>query len=104
MKVADTSCDGLFAAPCVTVIDWVLKRFFLQNCRISRARDGEAYPELLERQAYVEKTLNEEEQQFARTLENGMTILEKAIGELSGSVIAGETVFKLYDTYGFPLI
>ena len=64
---------------------------------------GEAYPELLERQAYVEKTLNEEEQQFARTLENGMTILEKAIGELSGYVIAGETVFKLYDTYGFPV-
>ena len=64
---------------------------------------GEAYPELLERQAYVEKTLNEEEQQFARTLENGMTILEKAIGELSGSVLAGETVFKLYDTYGFPV-
>ena len=64
---------------------------------------GDAYPELLERQAYVEKTLNEEEQQFARTLENGMTILEKAIGELSGFVIAGETVFKLYDTYGFPV-
>ena len=64
---------------------------------------GEAYPELLERQTYVEKMLNEEEQQFVRTLENGMTILEKAIKELSGTVIAGETVFKLYDTYGFPV-
>ena len=81
-----------------------VKEVFFYKIAASLARVmGEAYPELLERQAYVEKTLNEEEQQFARTLENGMTILEKAIGELSGSVIAGETVFKLYDTYGFPV-
>ena len=81
-----------------------VKEVFFYKIVASLARVmGEAYPELLERQAYVEKTLNEEEQQFARTLENGMTILEKAIGELSGSVIAGETVFKLYDTYGFPV-
>ena len=81
-----------------------VKEVFFYKIVASLARVmGEAYPELLERQAYVEKTLNEEEQQFARTLENGMTILEKAIGELLGSVIAGETVFKLYDTYGFPV-
>jgi alanyl-tRNA synthetase len=81
-----------------------VKEVFFYKIVASLARVmGEAYPELLERQAYIEKTLNEEEQQFARTLENGMTILEKAIGELSGSVIAGETVFKLYDTYGFPV-
>ena len=81
-----------------------VKEVFFYKIVASLARVmGEAYPELLERQAYVEKTLNEEEQQFARTLENGMAILEKAIGELSGSVIAGETVFKLYDTYGFPV-
>ena len=81
-----------------------VKEVFFYKIVASLARVmGEAYPELLERQAYVEKTLNEEEQQFARTLENGMTILEKAIGELSDSVIAGETVFKLYDTYGFPV-
>ena len=81
-----------------------VKEIFFYKIVASLARVmGEAYPELLERQACVEKTLNEEEQQFARTLENGMTILEKAIGELSGSVIAGETVFKLYDTYGFPV-
>ena len=81
-----------------------VKEVFFYKIVASLARVmGEAYPELLERQAYVEKTLNEEEQQFARTLDNGMTILEKAIGELSGSVIAGETVFKLYDTYGFPV-
>ncbi|MGB1667293.1 MAG: alanine--tRNA ligase, partial [Pseudohongiellaceae bacterium] len=81
-----------------------VKEVFFYKIVASLARVmGEAYPELLERQTYVEKTLNEEEQQFARTLENGMTILEKAIGELSGYVIAGETVFKLYDTYGFPV-
>ncbi|NQV71397.1 MAG: alanine--tRNA ligase [Pseudohongiella sp.] len=64
---------------------------------------GEAYPELVAKQHMVEKVLKEEEQQFARTLENGMAILEKAIAELDSKVIAGETVFKLYDTYGFPV-
>ncbi len=81
-----------------------VKEVFFYKVVASLARVmGEAYHELLECQAYVEKMLNEEEQQFARTLENGMTILEKAIKELSGTVIAGETVFKLYDTYGFPV-
>ena len=81
-----------------------VKEVFFYKVVASLARVmGEAYPELLERQTYVEKMLSEEEQQFARTLENGMTILEKAIKELSGTVIAGETVFKLYDTYGFPV-
>jgi alanyl-tRNA synthetase len=64
---------------------------------------GEAYPELVAKQHMVEKVLKDEEQQFARTLENGMAILEKAIAELDSKVIAGETVFKLYDTYGFPV-
>ena len=64
---------------------------------------GEAYPELVEHQRLVEKALKEEEQQFARTLENGMAILEKAIKDLDGKIIPGETVFKLYDTYGFPV-
>lgn len=64
---------------------------------------GDAYPELAEKQAFVEKILKEEEEQFARTLENGMVILEKAIAELDGKTIPGQTVFKLYDTYGFPV-
>ena len=64
---------------------------------------GEAYPELVEKQPYVEKVLQEEEKQFARTLDNGMAILEKAIKDLEGDTIPGETVFKLYDTYGFPV-
>jgi alanyl-tRNA synthetase len=64
---------------------------------------GEAYPELVEKQALIEKALNEEEQQFARTLENGMVILEKAIADLKGDTLAGDTVFRLYDTFGFPV-
>ncbi len=63
---------------------------------------GEAYPELVEQQSRIEAALLEEERQFARTLENGMTILEKAIAELDGTVVSGATVFRLYDTYGFP--
>ncbi|TFH73462.1 alanine--tRNA ligase [Gammaproteobacteria bacterium LSUCC0112] len=64
---------------------------------------GAAYPALAKEQTRVEKVLREEEQQFARTLENGMQILELAIANLAGDVIPGETVFKLYDTYGFPV-
>lgn len=64
---------------------------------------GDAYPELRKQQARVEKALKEEEQQFARTLENGMQILNQAISQLDGKVLPGETVFRLYDTYGFPV-
>lgn len=64
---------------------------------------GEAYPELVQKQKLVEKALKDEEEQFARTLDNGMSILEKAIAELDGKTIPGETVFRLYDTYGFPV-
>lgn len=64
---------------------------------------GEAYPELKARQSTVEKVLQEEEQQFARTLENGMAILKGAIADLKGKVLSGDTVFKLYDTFGFPV-
>ncbi len=64
---------------------------------------GDAYPELRELQGQIEKVLLKEEQQFARTLENGMGILQQAIDSLSGKVLPGETVFKLYDTYGFPV-
>ena len=64
---------------------------------------GDAYPALAKEQARIEKSLRDEEQQFARTLENGMLILDHAITGLSGKVIPGDTVFKLYDTFGFPV-
>ena len=63
---------------------------------------GQAYPELVAQKAHVQKVLKIEEEQFARTLAHGMSILEAGITELANSVIPGELVFKLYDTYGFP--
>ncbi len=64
---------------------------------------GDAYPELKDLQAQVEKVILKEEEQFARTLDNGMSLLEQAIENLDGKVLPGETVFRLYDTYGFPV-
>jgi alanyl-tRNA synthetase len=63
---------------------------------------GEAYPELVKVQPQVEKALLTEEEQFAKTLDHGMQILEEALEGLQGTEIPGEVVFKLYDTYGFP--
>ncbi|MEH6517288.1 MAG: alanine--tRNA ligase [Halioglobus sp.] len=63
---------------------------------------GDAYPDLAVKQAQVEKALLAEEEQFSKTLDNGMVILEDALASLSGDVIPGDVVFKLYDTYGFP--
>jgi alanyl-tRNA synthetase len=64
---------------------------------------GEAYPELVKLQAQVEKVLLAEEEQFAKTLDQGMRILEQDLSSLKGEQIPGETIFKLYDTYGFPV-
>ena len=67
------------------------------------AEMGDAYPELVKQQVQVEQVLEQEELRFAETLDNGMKILEEAIGALPGDEIPGDTVFKLYDTYGFPV-
>ncbi|WFE68166.1 alanine--tRNA ligase [Thiomicrospira sp. R3] len=67
------------------------------------AEMGEAYPELKAKQADVERALLLEETRFAETLENGMGLLEEVIAGLTSQEIPGEAVFKLYDTYGFPL-
>jgi alanyl-tRNA synthetase len=64
---------------------------------------GEAYPELSKARERVEQILLNEERRFAETLDQGMGMLEEAIDGLEGKVIPGETAFKLYDTYGFPL-
>ncbi|AFL72796.1 alanine--tRNA ligase [Thiocystis violascens] len=63
---------------------------------------GAAYPELLTSQAQVERIVLLEEERFAETLEHGMRILDEAIAGLADDRIPGETVFKLYDTFGFP--
>ena len=64
---------------------------------------GEAYPELVAQEAAIIKALASEEEQFARTLDKGMDILEEALASLQGSQIPGDVVFRLYDTYGFPV-
>ncbi|CAA0078286.1 Alanine--tRNA ligase [Zhongshania aliphaticivorans] len=64
---------------------------------------GETYPELVTRQAQIEKVLLQEEEQFAKTLEQGMKILEQSLEGLNTQQIPGEIVFRLYDTYGFPV-
>ena len=64
---------------------------------------GEAYPELAAQRAHIERVLEQEEERFAETLAQGMALLDGAIGKLEGQQIPGEVVFRLYDTYGFPL-
>jgi alanyl-tRNA synthetase len=64
---------------------------------------GDAYPELIKGRQHVERVLEQEEIRFAETLARGMVLLEDAIKTLTGKTIPGETVFKLYDTYGFPV-
>lgn len=63
---------------------------------------GDAYPELVQQQAIIEKLLRIEEEQFGRTLDRGMVLLEEMLDNLDGDTISGDDVFKLYDTYGFP--
>lgn len=64
---------------------------------------GEAYPELAAAENDVTTVILKEEEQFAKTLDQGMQILESAISDVTDAIIAGEVAFKLYDTYGFPV-
>ena len=67
------------------------------------AEMGEAYPELPKARDQVEHVLKQEEERFRETLEQGLKLLEEDLARLKGDVIPGDTVFKLYDTYGFPV-
>ncbi|HEX7764638.1 MAG TPA: alanine--tRNA ligase, partial [Cellvibrio sp.] len=64
---------------------------------------GDAYPELHKNQAQIERVLLQEEEQFEKTLDKGIAVLEEALAKLSGKEIPGKVVFTLYDTYGFPV-
>ncbi len=77
--------------------------FFYQIVAALVAEMGEAFPELKTQQAHIERVLKTEEEQFAKTLEQGLKILEQDLAELKGTVIPGEVIFKLYDTFGFPM-
>ncbi|WP_417663190.1 alanine--tRNA ligase [Pseudomonas sp.] len=77
--------------------------FFYKIVAALVAEMGEAFPELKQQQAHIERVLKTEEEQFAKTLEQGLKILEQDLLELKGNVIPGDVVFKLYDTFGFPV-
>ncbi len=64
---------------------------------------GQDFPELKEYKSKIEKVFLTEEQQFSKTLEHGMSLLQQEITVAANSIISGEVVFKLYDTYGFPV-
>ena len=76
--------------------------FFYRLVAALETQMADAYPELTANRALIEKVLKTEEEQFSRTLERGMKILNDALNELTSDVVPGELVFKLYDTYGFP--
>ena len=64
---------------------------------------GNAYPDLKTLQAKIEKVFLQEEVQFGKTIAQGLKLLQEALDALTGKELAGETIFKLYDTYGFPV-
>lgn len=76
--------------------------FFYRLVEALETQMGDAYPELAANRELIEKVLRTEEEQFSRTLERGMSILNDALNQLTSNVVPGELVFKLYDTYGFP--
>ncbi|KTC36822.1 alanine--tRNA ligase [Pseudomonas sp. L5B5] len=77
--------------------------FFYKIVAALVAEMGEAFPELKKQQSNIERVLKAEEEQFSKTLEHGLKILEQDLSELKGTVVPGDVVFKLYDTYGFPM-
>jgi len=77
--------------------------FFYKIVAALVAEMGEAFPELQKQQSNIERVLKAEEEQFSKTLEHGLKILEQDLAELKGTVVPGDVVFKLYDTYGFPM-
>ena len=76
--------------------------FFHRLVADLEAEMGQAYPELAERRAVVERILRQEEDRFAVTLDQGMGMFEGELALLRGSIVPGEVVFRLYDTFGFP--
>lgn len=84
----------------------VSKPFLYQICETVIQESGHAYPELLEKQAYIQKVIANEEENFNKTIDAGMLILENMLEKLEAKaevMLSGEDSFKLYDTYGFPV-
>ena len=79
------------------------KPFFHSLVATLEQEMGAAYPELHAQRTHIERVIRQEEERFAETLTQGMALLDDAIGKMRGKEIPGETVFRLYDTYGFPV-
>ncbi len=77
--------------------------FFFKLVQPLCAVMGDAYPQLADSRQRIEAALKQEEQRFAETLEQGMKILDDSVSALAEKIIPGDVVFKLYDTYGFPV-
>ena len=77
--------------------------FFYRLAPILSLEMGQTYPELKQYLAHIEATLKKEEKRFLQTLDQGMVILDQAIIGLKNNILSGELIFKLYDTYGFPI-
>jgi len=77
--------------------------FFYKLVKVLAKQNKKVYPDLYSNVSQIEKVLEKEESRFIQTLDLGMGILEEAIKNVSGNVIDGNIVFKLYDTYGFPV-
>ena len=76
--------------------------FFYKLVKALGEAMGEAYPELVKDGQHISDVIKKEEEQFARTLDKGMGVLEAALSALTGTELPGTLVFQLYDTYGFP--
>ena len=79
------------------------KPFFYQLAEVLEKEMGNAYPELTKTKSNIERVLLSEEERFAETLEQGLKILDEIISKTKNNEIEGEEVFRLYDTYGFPV-
>ena len=82
------------------------KEFLADLCEVVIAHSGDAYPELVEKKEYIRKVISVEENSFYKTIDNGMEILKDYMDEMQSKgikVLDGEKIFRLYDTYGFPI-
>lgn len=77
--------------------------FFYKLVKTLVKEMGEAYPLLVTHQKRIEDVIEQEEKQFARTLEQGVRLLDQAMNDVRGNQLPGDVAFKLYDTYGFPV-
>ena len=81
----------------------IKEEFFYKLVPVLRELMGDAYPDLIAHQDKICKVLKQEEIQFSKTLDKGMAIFQNYLADTTNSVIPGDLIFKLYDTYGFPV-